>query len=625
MRFARLIPDDQWAAQRVAPLPTRWQRKLLGRWEKDRQHRAHAHWTAEQEAHREANLSLLDITTDLSAVRINLDASDEEVCRHADTMVAKCMELAQVFHTAEDLHAAMARQCINQGVEPPPVKCGKPLAPAMARMTCALWWRRQLRKLHAKAVEGAAIKLGYVNRTRDIYVSNESLRRRTQQNARNAATLEATVARNELGQEYTLAELAAAGPANKAIRRAELMTRISGFERIARELSHAGLFFTITCPSRMHKWATIKNGAGKAVSVRENARYDGTTPREAQSYLAKVWARIRAALKRKEIGIYGFRIAEPNHDGTPHWHLLVFHEAMEFKALQSTVKRYALADSPGEAGAHLHRVDFKPIDWSRGSAAGYIAKYVAKNIDGYKVDKDLYGNDALETSARVEAWASTWGIRQFQQVGGPPVTVWRELRRVESVPEGAPDHLKAAHRAVNKLAVIEGRDNASVAWDRYCKAQGGVFVGSSYRIRITTEEQTGLGRYGEPLGPKPVGVETVDRETYFPEHIAWMKPPGRATRLVHWFVESVRHAWEIVSRSGRAVGGLLRGEAAPWTRVNNCTEGTYAGNENGGGSQKNHQYFGEWGGQGVGSGPSARQSDGGALCWATAGGYFSDQ
>lgn len=570
----RVESDQAWASGMVQPLPSRWQRRIMRAWEKQRGQ------GQDLDRCRFANIELRETVAALGRVRISLDASDIEICTRAEKMADRCMGSGQLWggqfaHDIRNVRQAMAAFCEGQGIEPPTYRwlldregSGTHVEdrPAIARMTDPAWWRRALRKQHAQQVEGAAIRLGIVHKQHDCYISDESLQRRIEQNRRNAAALEATLAINELGQQYTLAELAAKGTANKAIRRAELMTRISGFERIARDLGHAGLFFTITCPSRMHKWRTVAGGR-----VVENARYDGTTPREAQAYLAKVWARIRAALKRKEVGIYGFRITEPNHDGTPHWHLLVFHGPDRLADLRAVVMEHALRDSPTERGAHAHRVDFKPIDCSRGSAAGYIAKYVAKNIDGYRVEQDLYGNDALETSARVEAWAATWGIRQFQQVGGPPVTVWRELRRVEAVPEQAPQHLKDAHAAVNKLAVIEGRENASVAWDRYCKAQGGVFVGRAYRIRISRAEVEGVGRYGEPLGAKPVGVETVSRELYTPEHMAWMG--GKAERLVHWFVESVRHAWEIVSRAGRTMGGQMRGIAAPWTRVNNCTEG----------------------------------------------------
>lgn len=599
--------DHAWAAQRVATLPTRWQSRLMWAWERRRGMLESDHWTAEADAHRAANLDLLHVTEQLAGVRLTLDANDAEVCDRAQAMADHCASLAELFHQPETLYAAMVRSCTAQGIDAPTQK-DDDLMPSIRRMTDPLWWRRQLRKLHAKAVEGAAIRIGLVNRRRDPYVSNESLQRRAQQNKRNADTLDNTLARNELGQEFTLAELASRGTANKAIRRAELMTRISGFERIARDCDHAGLFFTITCPSRMHKWRTVKGG-----SVIENPRYDGTNPSEAQAYLAKVWARIRASLKRQGVSLYGFRIAEPNHDGTPHWHLLVFHQSSHVNHLRDTVWRYALADSPNEPGAHTHRVDFKPIDWERGSAAGYIAKYVAKNIDGYKLDKDLIGNDALETSARVEAWAATWGIRQFQQVGGPPVTVWRELRRVEAVPEGAPDHLKAAHNAVNKTAVIEGRENASVAWDHYCRAQGGVFVGRAYRIRISTAERDGLGRYGEPLPPAPIGVETVSREDYTPAHMAWMNPPGRATRLVHWFVESSRHCWEIVTRTARAAcEGAKSALRAPWTRVNNCTEGFDHDTE------REAQKRNSGGAAALGWGPGHHESDGGGLCGAFA-------
>lgn len=323
------------------------------------------------------------------------------------------------------------------GVRPPkPGKDSATLRSAVARLEDAAWWRRVLRRAAGREREHQARAAGQVHKFAGIYVSDDTLRRRRHRRQDTREMLACMETINELVEGFTLEELADRSMANPVLRRSELMARIAGLERMAKDLGHVAEFYTITCPSRMH----VRHARdGRPIENR-----DGTAPDEAQAYLCQVWSRARAKMHRKGIRVYGLRVAEPNHDGTPHWHLLLFMAARERHEVREILQHYALRVDGHEPGAHQHRFDVGPIDWNRGSAAGYVAKYVSKNVDGAHIDNDTYGTDARAAAERIEVWARVWGIRQFQQIGGPPVSVWRELRRAVETTDELLEHARTA-------------------------------------------------------------------------------------------------------------------------------------------------------------------------------------
>ena len=344
---------------------------------------------------------------------------------------------------------------------------------ALAKLSDATWWQNKLKRQWSFQREHLAIAAGQVQKSASPYASKTCVGEWKEQKRKNREWLKNQCIENvETGEQFELALQVDKSNANPAIRRCELMIRMRGFEDIANEFGYVGAFITLTAPSKYHS-VHVKGGFIK--------NWNAGTPRDTQKYLCSVWAKIRAKLNRERLRIFGFRVAEPHHDGTPHWHILAFMRPEDKEQIHRIMRTYALDEDPYESGAQENRFKFVDIDPSKGSATGYIAKYISKNIDGYQPGNEVddeTGQNLKEMAKNVTAWSSRWGIRQFQQIGGAPVTVWRELRRLGSQ--------KVENPIIDPvLAAADVGD-----WAAYTQLQGGATAERrDILVRISYEEE----------------------------------------------------------------------------------------------------------------------------------------
>ena len=407
------ITNWRYRAGKVRPLPGQLAREILARSESFDLIEDYA-----------AGSRVVERLTDALIEGCVHKAFDEDLIRDSAENYSRLCGRMKTLH-GRSLFAAGRR------VDPP--QPGKLVTDdgAIKRLDDPLWWRRQLRRTWTRRAEGGMRDIGIVRKGREPYASDLTVRHRAAQKRRWRAFMERSALTNlDTGEQLPLLEVAEKSLANPRLRRGEFMCRVRGFEEIAQQFGHVAEFVTLTCPSAFH--AQLASGGA-------NPAYNGATVREAQQWLCKQWSRARAKLKRLSILLYGFRIAEPHHDATPHWHCLFFVQASNVDTLRRVLRIAWLAEYANETGAGAHRVKFETIEPGRGSAAGYVAKYVSKNIDGAGAigdESDRETGTAVSGGvARVDAWASVHGIRQFQQIGGPPVGLWREARRLRDPSE----------------------------------------------------------------------------------------------------------------------------------------------------------------------------------------------
>jgi len=502
----------------------------------------------------EAYRDLRAIGAELRQVRPDTAYDDDAIEHAADRAARFCM--------ACRTHAAAVEYAERQGMTLP----SGPRVTVRSirrRLDSPDWWRRMLRRRLTRACEELFRRLGFVRAQASAYVSGDALARIRAARRKGQHWLDEMLAVcQDTGESIPLAKIAAGSLANPTLRRGELMVRARGFQEVAESNGHRCLMVTLTCPSAFHPWLH---------SGERNERFNGATPRAAQAWLNKHWARARAAFKKRGVLCYGFRAAEPHHDGTPHWHAVLYVPPADLWRVRVILRKVWLKDYRDEPGALRHRVKFTVEDPAKGSGVGYLAKYVAKNIDGAGAMggevSDESGRPMSDDAEAAVAWARLHGIRQFQQIGGPAVTLWRELRRVREPCEWPP--IEALRLTTDHT------DNGGPSWAAFVRELGGIAAALRASRALFDKAEPRcidsmgrkvlrLTRWGEFPAPMVIGVQLIWRD----------RIRRLATRVHVWFLVFAppRGALTLGPVAITVAGAARLNEPASWTNPHESSQ-----------------------------------------------------
>ncbi|EKN3689257.1 replication endonuclease [Yersinia enterocolitica] len=416
---------------------------------------------------------------------------------------------------------------------------------SLSRLVDPEWWERKLKAQRTRWREALLIAVGNVSRdmSASSYASKQAIREVFARRQSNLEYLKSCQLENiETGERINLIDKVMASISNPEIRRMELMSTIAGIEKYAASQKHVGMFLTVTTPSKYHPTRVIGKGDNEKVQLNHKWDDEAYSPKDGQQYLCNIWSKMRTAFKDNKLSVYGMRVVEPHHDGTPHWHMMLFCERRQRQQIIDIMCRYALKEDSDERGAAKYRFECKHLN--KGGAAGYIAKYIAKNIDGYALEGERdheTGELLTDSAAAVTAWAATWRIPQFRPMGIPSMGAYRECRRIRfiSLAESFDETVEAVRHAAD-----EGDFAAYIA------AQGGTNSGNQ-TVRVAKRVADELNAYDEEV-QKVVGIYAPHLGA---DHI-------HETRTTQWRIVAGAVDVELLT--------LKSASGAPRSPVNNC-------------------------------------------------------
>lgn len=314
---------------------------------------------------------------------------------------------------------------------------------AVFKLTNEKWWARKLRKLRRQELEIIAYRIQLVGKSSNaLYASDAAVLDEKFNLKRQDEWLRNTYIQNADGDQIPLANVMMT-PEKKL---AEALTVFAGLEQMAHKKGFVWSFITITLPPEYHPNPQSKRG---------EHTWNGVTPADARKKLMKSWARARSLLNECNVEIFGVRVLEPQNDGTPHLHYIVFHSVYDTLTLDNVLIRYFNQDGQW----HTRKWDKKNKCWDddyrwntpglqivngnerRGNASNYAFKYMRKGLS--------FEDGADDVNLRVEAWRKIWGGRSIQWFGVKnALTLWRLLRKLDVCPDDnggqSPERLNGA-------------------------------------------------------------------------------------------------------------------------------------------------------------------------------------
>lgn len=273
--------------------------------------------------------------------------------------------------------------------------------------------------------EARYAKIG--GQTNEPYCSDQTLAFRKQQQDITKETLSKIyVSGKHSDQLITLADLAL----NQELQKFNKLYHLTkNIELMADEAGLTGYFITFTAPANFHP-----------NPIKGKKSYDQVDVRNAHTHIQKGWKLIRARLAKAGIPLstttfFGLRTVEMHQDGCAHWHLMIFTTPENFSVFDNIANKIF----PG-----YNQWKYEVIDKSKGDAASYIFKYIAKAVDSSQfthaklkpdsLDSELFALDksVLTHASRVSAALKAQRIRQYQCFGlGNALTKYRLINKIQ--------------------------------------------------------------------------------------------------------------------------------------------------------------------------------------------------